>query len=492
MIIAGRKNTSMVRVADISTKRKQKQEHVHGPGCGHDHNEEGHVHGPGCGHPAHGEPGHVHDESCGLHSHSDKLFDLLIVNIGMIATPVGISAKGGAAQSEVAFKRKAWIGIKDGRIAEIGGMDDGRGRAEDFSDEIFDASGLLVTPGLIDSHTHLAFGGWRHKELALKLKGVPYLEILRNGGGILSTVKATRASSLDALVDKGLWVLDQMLAHGTTTVEAKSGYGLTVDDEMKQLEAIALMAENHVVGIVPTFMGAHAMPEEHLDDREGYIKTIIDEMIPAVASRGLAAFCDAFCEKGAFSVEESRRILSAAKQYGLGLKLHADEINDMGAAALAAELGAVSAEHLIHASDEGLAAMATAGTVAVLLPCTSFYLNEDYARAKKMIELGIPVALATDFNPGSSPNLNLQMAMSIGCIKYKMSPEEVLSAVTLNAAAAIGLAGEYGSIEPGKAADLVVWEAPDLDYLLYRYGSNMVKAVVKAGEVHQAGHEHSH
>ncbi len=509
---------------------KEEAGHVHGPGCGHPahgepghvHDEgcshshpdegcgchehkhehshghatgagEGHVHGPGCGHADHGEPGHIHDESC---SHgkagSGKPFDLLILNIGAIATPKGESALSGSAQAAVEIRRDAWIGIKDGKIAEIGGMKDGRGKAEDFADDILDATGLLVTPGLIDAHTHLAFGGWRHKELALKLKGVPYLEILRNGGGILSTVRATRAASLDQLVEKGLWVLDQMLAHGTTTVEAKSGYGLTVEDELKQLEAIAIMAENHDVGIVPTLMGAHAVPEEYIDNREAYIRLIVDEMIPKAAASGLAAYCDAFCEKGAFTPDETRAVLEAARAYGLGIKVHADEIHDTGGAKLASEMGAASAEHLIKANDEGLQLMAERGTIAVLLPCTSFYLGEDFARARLMIELGIPVAIATDFNPGSSPNLNLQMAMTLGCLRYRMSPEEVLTAVTLNAAAAIGMAGEAGSIEPGKAADLVIWEAPDLDYLLYRYGSNMASIVVKGGKVHGGDHGQSH
>lgn len=488
---------------------KEDVAHVHGSGCGcshghearntgHrnegcDHTGEGHIHGPGCGHPAHGEPGHVHDASCEhRETKAGKPFDLLILNIGTLATPTGSKAKRGAEQAEVSIRNNAWIGIKDGRIAEIGGMNDGRGRAEDFSDEILNANGLLVTPGLIDSHTHLAFGGWRHKELALKLKGVPYLEILRNGGGILSTVRATRASSLEQLAEKGLWVLDQMLAHGTTTVEAKSGYALSLEGELKQLEAIAIMAENHDVGIVPTLMGAHAVPEEFMDHREAYIRLIIDEMIPKAASRGLAAYCDAFCEKGAFNRDETRAVLEAAKAYGLGAKLHADEIHDTGGAKLAAELGAVSAEHLIHSSDDGLAAMAEAGTAAVLLPCTSFYLGEDFARARRMIDLGIPVSIATDFNPGSSPNLNLQLAMNIGCLRYRMSPEEVLTAVTINAAHAIGLAGEIGSIEPGKAADLVVWEAPDLDYLLYRYGTNMAEMVVKNGRIHAPVQDHSH
>ncbi|HOA16040.1 MAG TPA: imidazolonepropionase [Bacillota bacterium] len=465
--------------------------HVHGPGCGHGHEGDGHVHGPGCGHPLHGEPGHVHDASY-PHGGGDKAFDLVVLNIGTLVTPTGSKPKAGAAQSEVRVIRNAWVGIKDGVITEIGGMDDGRGKAEELAQQVVNANGLLVTPGLVDSHTHLAFGGWRHKELALKLKGVPYLEILKGGGGILSTVRATRAASVGSLVQKGLWVLDQMLAHGTTTVEAKSGYGLSVEDEMKQLEALAQMAGEHEVDMVPTFMGAHAVPQEYIEDRDAYVDLVCEKMIPEAAARGLAAYCDVFCEKGAFTPQETERIIEKAKSFGLGGKVHADEINDTGAAGLAARLGAITAEHLIHAAEPGLMSMAEAGTIAVLLPCTSFYLNEDYADARKMIELGIPVAVATDFNPGSTPNLNLQTAMTIALLKYRMLPEEVLTAVTLNAAAAIGLAGSHGSIEVGKSGDLVVWEAPDLDYLLYRYGTNMVTAVVKAGKVHGLHDGHGH
>lgn len=448
--------------------------HVHGPGCG-------------CGHDGH-RIGDIHEAA----KHEGKEFDLVIVNIGALATPKGRTARAGDGQAEISLTKDAWIGVKDGLITEVGGMADGRGNASDLAVDVLDAGGLLVTPGLVDSHTHMVFGGWRHKELALKLKGVPYLEILKGGGGILSTVRSTRASSLDALVEKGLWILDQMLEHGTTTVEAKSGYGLTLEDEMKQLEALAIMAKEHPIDIVPTLMGAHAVPEEYFDDKEGYIKLICERMIPEAATRGLAAFCDVFCEKGVFSPAETSRICECARTYGLGVKIHADEINDTGGAHLAAELGAITAEHLIHAADDGLRAMAEAGTIAVLLPCTSFYLDEDYARARRIIELGAPVALATDFNPGSTTNLNLQMAMTIALLKYRMRPEEVLTGVTLNGAAAMGLAESHGSIEPGKAADLVIWQAPDLDYLLYRYGTNMVGTVVKAGIVHGAGQGHSH
>lgn len=485
--------------------------HAHGPGCVHEGNEnEKESHGCGCGEKhkdetrdcgcaheradsfdAHEDEAHVHGIGC-EHHNAGKEFDLLIVNIGTLATPLGISAKSGAKQGEVCLLHNVWIGVKDGLISEIGNMEDSRGKAEELAEEVLDAGGLLVTPGLVDSHTHLAFGGWRHKELALKLKGVPYLDILAGGGGILSTVRATRAANFESLVQKGLWVLDQMLDHGTTTVEAKSGYGLSIEGEMKQLNAIRAMAEVHPVDIVPTFMGAHAIPEEYTGDREAYVDLICERMIPEAASAGLAAFCDVFCEKGVFSPEETERILKKASEYGLSGKIHADEINDTGAASLAAKTGALTAEHLIHASEAGLKAMGDAGTIAVLLPCTSFYLNEDYADARKMIELGIPVAIATDFNPGSTPNMNLQAAMTIAVLKYRLRPEEVLTAVTLNAAAAIGLAGSHGSIEPGKKADLVVWEAPDLDYLLYRYGTNAARLVIKAGEVHGADHSHSH
>ena len=287
------------------------------------------------------------------------------------------------------------------------------------------------------------------------------------------------------LADKARLALDEMLSFGTTTCEAKSGYGLDLDTELTQLRAIRALNGSHPVDLVPTFLGAHALPEDYKADRAAYIRLLCEEMIPAAAAEGLAEFCDVFCETGVFTAEESRTILEAGRRCGLAAKIHADEIDAIGGSRLAGELGAVSAEHLIVCPPEGIAAMARGGTVACLLPCTSFYLGAAFAPARDMIAAGVPVALATDFNPGSCPCLNMQLAMSLGCLKYRMTPEEVLTAVTLNGAAAIGRADRTGSVEPGKAGDLVVWNAPDLEYVCYRLGSNLAGTVVKGGKIYR-------
>ena len=405
---------------------------------------------------------------------------LLIKNIGLLATPAGRTARRGADQGDVRFLRNAWVRIEDGVIAAVGtGTPERPAGAEEL-----DAEGRLVTPGLVDAHTHLIFGGWRQNELAMKLRGVPYLDILAQGGGILSTVRATRSAGQGALEDKARLALDEMLSFGTTTCEAKSGYGLDLDTELKQLRAIRALNESHPVDLVPTFLGAHALPEDYKADRAAYIRLLCEEMIPA-AAEGLAEFCDVFCETGVFTAEESRTILEAGRRCGLAAKIHADEIDAIGGSRLAGELGAVSAEHLIVCPPEGIEAMARGGTVACLLPCTSFYLGAAFAPARDMIAAGVPVALATDFNPGSCPCLNMQLTMSLGCLKYRMTPEEVLTAATLNGAAAIGRADRTGSVEPGKAGDLVVWNAPDLEYVCYRLGSNLAGAVVKGGKIYR-------
>ena len=336
---------------------------------------------------------------------------------------------------------------------------------------------------MVDAHTHLVFGGWREHELALKLRGIPYLDILAQGGGILSTVRNTRKATEEELAQKAGEALHTMLQYGTTTCEAKSGYGLSLRDELKQLRAVRRLQASQPVELVSTFMGAHAVPEEYKQDREGYIKLLTEEMIPAVAGEKLAEYCDVFCETGVFTAEESREILEAGKKYGLIPRIHADEIDPIGGSRLAGEIGAVSAEHLIVCPSEGIASLAKGGVIACLLPATSFYLGAAFAPARQMVEAGVPVAVATDFNPGSSPNLSLQLAMNIACLKYRLTPEEVLTAVTLNAAAACGRADKIGTVEAGKQADLVVWDAPNLDYIFYRYGNNLVNTVVKKGVV---------
>ncbi len=412
--------------------------------------------------------------------------NLLLTNIGMLVTPTGCAAKSGAAQGEVQVLRDAWVLIEDGKIAEVGtGRPGQAGNAR-----ILDAGGRLVTPGLVDAHTHLIFGGWRQNELALKLRGVPYLDILAQGGGILSTVTATREATEEELAEKAGLALEEMLSFGTTTCEAKSGYGLRLEDELKQLRAIRDLNEKQPIDLVPTFMGGHALPKCFADDREAYIRMVCEEMIPAVAEEKLARFCDVFCETGVFTPEESRKILEAGKKHGLLPKIHADEIDPIGGSQLAGEIGAVSAEHLIVCPTEGIEAMAKGGTVACLLPATSLYLGATFAPARQMVNTGVPVAMATDFNPGSCPCLNMQLVMNLGCLRYRLTPEEVLTAVTLNGAAAIGMADSVGSVEPGKLGDLVIWDAQDLNYICYRMGSNLARTVIKRGRVFERNNIH--
>ena len=405
---------------------------------------------------------------------------LLITNIGMLATPLGKSAKAGREQGNILKQENAWILTEDGVILETGSGEPPAMELERCF-EVIDAGGRLVTPGLVDAHTHLVFGGFREHELADKLRGKTYLEILAAGGGILSTLKATRAASEGQLTAKALDALREMLSFGVTLCEAKSGYGLSTEEELKQLQVVRNLQGTQPVELVSTFLGAHAFPPEYKDDHEGYVKLVCEEMLPEVARQGLAEYCDVFCETGVFTVEESRKILSRGLELGLKAKIHADEIDALGGARLAGELSAVSAEHLIAVTEKGIESVAKGGTIACLLPATSFYLGADYAPARKFIEAGVPVALATDYNPGSCPSLNLQFVMNLACLKDRMTPEEVLTAVTLNGAAAIGRAESHGSLEAGKKADLLIWNAANLDFICYRFGSNLVRTVIKDG-----------
>lgn len=404
---------------------------------------------------------------------------LIVSNIGMLATPTGNGPRSGQQQGELLVLEDAWLAAEDGIITAMG-----QGQAPEHliqGAQVIDAKGSLVTPGLVDAHTHLVFGGWREHELAMKRKGVPYLEILAQGGGILSTVRMTRQASREELVQKAQKALNTMLSLGVTTCEAKSGYGLDRETELKQLAVMEDLEKIQPVELVRTFLGAHAVPVEYKDDREGYLRLLTEELIPYIAKEHLAEFCDVFCETGVFTPEESRRILEAGQTHGLKAKIHTDEIDALGGTELAGELRAASAEHLIAATDSGIAALAQGGTVAVLLPATSFYLNKPYARARDMVQAGVPVAVASDYNPGSCPSLNLQFVMNLACWNYKLSPQEVLTAVTLNAAAAVSRADKVGTLEPGKQADLVIWDAPNLDYIFYRFGENLTRTVVKNG-----------
>ena len=404
---------------------------------------------------------------------------LLLTNIGMLATPQGKAAKAGAEQGNIQILKDAWVLVEDGVIAQVG-----TGAAPEIADaKVVDAEGKLVTPGLVDAHTHLIFGGWRQNELGMKLHGKTYLEIQNAGGGIQSSTNATRQATEEELTQKAAKALDEMMSLGTTTVEAKSGYGLATEHELKALQVIKNLNDRHAMDIVPTFMGAHLVPKEYKENRKEYIRLVCEEMMPLVAKQGIAKFNDVFCEADTFDVDEARQVLEAGLKYGLRPKIHADEIEAIGGSVLAGELGAISAEHLIVCPPEGIESLAKGGVIACLLPATSFNLGATFAPARDMVNAGVPVAMATDFNPGSCPCLNLQFVINLGCLKYRLTPEEVLTAVTLNGAAAIDMADKVGSVEVGKQGDLVIWDAPDLDYICYRLGSNLVKTVIKRGEV---------
>ncbi len=385
---------------------------------------------------------------------------------------LGIIRNGAAA---VEGERIAWVG-ETGRIPHgIKLGPDGR--------EI-DASGKVVMPGLIDSHTHLVFAGSREREFEQRIEGLSYLEIAERGGGIVSTVEATRKASFDQLFALGRKRLDRMLSKGITTIEAKSGYGLSVADELKVLRVMKALNEAHPVDVVPTFLGAHTVPREYQSDRAGYVSLLLEEMIPRVAEEGLAEFCDVFCEEKAFTLAESWKILETGKQYGLKPKIHADQLSPGGGAELAAEAGAVSADHLEYVSPAGVDRMAEKGVVAVLLPGASFFLAmKKVPPAREMIKRGLSVSLATDLNPGSSMTESLPLMMTMGCVLYRMSPKEVIQAATVHAARSMGRGDRIGSLEPGKQADLLVLDAPNYRYIPYHFGVDHVEWVIKKGKV---------
>ena len=409
--------------------------------------------------------------------------DLILNHIKQLATTEGYSnhPQRGEELGSLRVYEDAFLAVKEDRILALGKSDDATQYIGPDT-QVLSLSGRTVLPGFVDPHTHLIFAGWREKELAMKLAGKSYLEILAAGYGIQSTVRDTRQASLDQLVQLGQKSLDRMLLSGTTTVEAKSGYGLTTSSELKQLRAAAMLDEKHPVDVVSTFLGAHAVPPEYQGRTGEYVELITREMIPAVAASGLARFCDVFCEAGVFSVEESRRILEAGLAFGLKPKLHADELVAFGGAELAAELSAVSADHLLFASEAGIAAMAKAGVVAVLLPGTSFTLRSTKRpNVASMLAAGVPIALATDFNPGTCPTESMQIVLTLAWQSLGLSPAQAMAAATINSAHALGLAGQVGSLEPGKSADFVVFDAPNLDFIAYHFGVNLVQDVWKRG-----------
>lgn len=409
--------------------------------------------------------------------------DLIIERANELATPYGGSSKPlvGKQMQRLKVIKDAALAIKAGKIVAVGKSSLLRSRFN--AAQAVDAQGKTLVPGFVDPHTHLVFAGSREDEFEMRLKGAHYMEIHSKGGGILKTVRETRRASEVELVQNCGKTLDIMLKYGTTTVEAKSGYGLTVADEVKCLRAIQQVSKVHLVDVVPTFLGAHAIPPEYEKQPEDYVRLVTEKMVPSVARLKLAEFCDVFCEKGVFSIVQGRRILDVGRKYGLKPKLHADELTPFGGAELAAEAGAVSAEHLLFASDKGLQMMAERGVIAVLLPAASFALMIDrYADARRMIEMGVPVALGTDFNPSCWVE-NMQLIIALACRQLKMTPAEALTASTINAAHALNRAHEVGSLEVGKKADALILDVPNHNFLGYRFGVNLVSAVVKEGRL---------
>ncbi|HEY6012556.1 MAG TPA: imidazolonepropionase [Candidatus Limnocylindrales bacterium] len=432
---------------------------------------------------------------------------ILIVGAAEVVTMAG-GVRMGTGQGDVARLSASDTGGPDapgapvvacweGRIAAVGPRADVERVIEADGYPLgrfarLNADGGTVTPGLIDPHTHLVFAGSREGEMLLRQRGAGYLEILAAGGGILSTVAATRAASVDQLLAHGRRWLDEMLGHGVTTVEAKSGYGLDLETEVKLVEVAHRLGAEGPTEVIPTFLGAHAVPPEFRarpDGTEAYVRSVIEDQLPGIAAHGRALFCDVFCEPGVFDADQSRRILEAAANLGMAPRLHADELAPSGGAELAAEIGAFSADHLATPSEAGIAALAQAAgegrpVVATVLPVTTWYLMKDHgAPARAFIERGIPVAIGTDFNPGTSPTASLPLAMTMACVELGLTPDEALSAVTINAARALGLEDEVGSIEPGKAADLVVWRVPTSTQIPYWPAADLARTVIKRGRV---------
>lgn len=413
--------------------------------------------------------------------------DLIIFN-ARVVTPVGFSARCGGEMGELRIIDNATVEVTDGTITYVG-----ENRGEDRDGHYrhywhYNARGRCLLPGFVDSHTHFVFGGERAEEFSWRLKGESYMAIMERGGGIVSTVKATRASNFVRLRSKAEGFLKQMSAMGVTTVEGKSGYGLDKETELLQLRVMRSLHQDEQkrVDVVSTFLGAHAVPPEYSGHTDEYVDYLIQEVMPCVVRNNLAEYCDVFCEQGVFSIEQSRRLLLAAKEMGLALKLHADEIVPLGGAGLAAELSAVSADHLLHASDGDIRAMADKGVVATLLPLTAFALKEPYARGREMIDAGCAVALATDLNPGSCFSGSIPLTFALACIYMKMSIEEAITALTLNGAAALNRADSIGSIEVGKKGDLVVLNTDNYHFLPYYIGMNCVDTTIKEGVLYPA------
>ena len=410
---------------------------------------------------------------------------LVLINIKQLVTVSagGKAVKTGAEMRDLRIIENAAVMIEGDTIRWIGKMEDLSMGSLGGETDVLDCMERVVLPGFIDAHTHAVFAGMRANEFGRRCAGATYAEIAAEGGGILSTVRSVREATKKDLKKQTRRYLNNMLRHGTTTVEIKSGYGLSPESELKMIEAIHELREEEVLTIVPTFLGAHAIPPEYTDNREAYINEILEKMIPYIGSKKLALFCDAFCDRGFFTTAESKAILLRGKHFGLTPKIHADELASGGGAELAAEIGAVSADHLEHVSEAAIGMLKSAGTVAVLLPGVSFFLNHGYAPARALIDGGVPVAIASDFNPGSCMSYDMPLMMTIACTQMHLSPEEAITASTLNAAAALQLSREVGSIEVGKKADVILLNIPEYSYLPYHFGETHVEKVIKNGVV---------
>ena len=409
--------------------------------------------------------------------------NMIIKHAAELVTCSGSGAKCGKAMNDLAIQSDRSLLVEEGIIKEIGAFDSLSLRKPLDRYTVIDASGKSVLPGFVDSHTHLVFGGYRPDEFSWRLRGDSYMDIMQRGGGINSTVKSTRAASREDLAASATRHLNSMLSFGVTTIEGKSGYGLDHDTEIKQLEVMQALNSTHAIDIVPTFLGAHAVPPEYAGQADAFIDFIIDAVLPEVAERQLAEFCDIFCEASVFSIEQSRRLLTKAQSCGLGIKFHADEIVQLGGAELAAELKAVSADHLLQASDAGIQQLAKTGVIATLLPGTAFSLKESYARGRFMIDQGCAVALASDFNPGSCFTESIPLIIALATLYMNLTVEEAITAFTLNGAAAISREKEIGSLDVGKQADIIILEHPSYRFIPYHIGVNSVEKVIKQGHL---------
>lgn len=419
----------------------------------------------------------------------NNAIDLLIHNIGQLCTMPAHDGgpQRGNALGDLGIISDAAVAVHEGAIVAVGSDADLRAQVQAATE--LDAGGQLATPGLVDPHTHLVWAGHRADEFEQRIAGATYQQIMAAGGGINRTVRDTRAADLNTLIEQAKRRLDAMLAHGSTTVEVKTGYGLDTRTEIMMLNAIALLDMEHPVDLVATFLGAHAIPPEYADDPDGYVDVVIDEMLPAVVAWWRdnwpdTLYCDVFCEVGAFTLDQTRRILEAAKSFGMGLKVHVDEFEALGGTHLSAELGAISADHVVATPDADIAALAASDTIAVSLPPTPFGLgHHEYTPARKFLEAGAALAIATDCNPGTGWNESMQFVMALATRYLRLTPAQALAAATVNAAYAIGRGDRVGSVAVGKQADLVIWDVPTYEHLSYRFGTNLARTVIKRGNV---------